>query len=133
MTSQPEPTPPIVDDVAQADDRGQIRPFADFLQDQRNGRAHTEASDALHELIDAVVEHQKPGTLTLKIVVSPADSGDAEILKVVDDVLVKLPRADRSGSYFFATAGRNLSRDDTRQRRLPLREVPDGAEPLRQV
>lgn len=30
------------------------RPFTDFLRDQRNGKTHSELSDALQELVAAV-------------------------------------------------------------------------------
>lgn len=104
------------------DDR-QIRPFADWLRDQRNGRTHDDLSDALNELVEAVQEHGKSGTLTFVVKVKPAGRGDHGTVLVSDDVKLKAPVGDRPETVFFADNDHNLVRHNPAQPSLPLREV----------
>ena len=53
-------------------DEPQARPFADWLREQRGGASHSELTDALAALIEAVAETGKAGTLTYKVKVAPA-------------------------------------------------------------
>lgn len=114
-------------------DQGTVRPFADWLAEQRNGVAATELAEALHDLIAAVGEHVKAGKLVLTIDVAPATKGDASILAVTDTITVKAPKGERGASLFFTTDGGNLSRQDPRQQRMPLRTVPDHDEKLKEA
>lgn len=98
-----------------------VQPFAAFLQDLRGGRAHAELTDAFAELIALVAERNKAGTLTFKLTVKP-DAGVQ--VTVIDEVSVKAPKSTRPVSLFFITDEHGLSREDPRQPKLPLREVP---------
>lgn len=102
-----------------------IRPFAEFLVQQANGRTHAELTDAFHGLIASVRETGKAGRLTLAIDVKPLSKGDDHTLTVTDSVAVKLPKGERPQSVFFIDGDGNLSRTDPRQMSLPLREVAD--------
>lgn len=104
----------------------QLKPFAATLQEQRKGELHQELSEGLAELVAAVMEQEKPGTLTLQLKVSPA--GDGEQVHVVDKVKVAAPQPDNKPSIFFATAEGNLSRRNPRQPELPLRKVPSAGD-----
>lgn len=98
-------------------------PFTQFLVEQRQGGLHGDLSESLQQLVAAVEEHGKAGTLTLTIRVTPTSKG-ASTYFVTDDVKVKKPEADRGASLFFSDGHGNLSRTDPRQPELPLREVP---------
>ncbi len=100
----------------------QVRPFAAWLQEQRGGVTHAELSDALADVVAAVVEHGKVGTLTFQVKIKP--SGDGVSVFVTDSIAVKAPTGDRSAALFFADSDGSLSRKDPRQQELPLREVP---------
>lgn len=50
-----------------------IRPFADFLQDQRQGSLMHELSTGLNSLVDAVNVHGKGGSLTLTIAITASE------------------------------------------------------------
>lgn len=102
------------------------KPFGQFLLEQRNGALHGELSDRLREMVEAVVQHRKAGTLTITITVKPLSSAGQYL--VADEVKSKAPEADRGASLFFADGRGNLSRTDPRQPELPLREVPESAE-----
>jgi hypothetical protein len=86
---------------------------------------HAELTDALADIVAAVVEHEKPGTLTIKVTVKPEADG---AVKVVDDFTAKVPRQASKPSLFFADSVGNLSRRNPRQPELPLRSIPGGSD-----
>lgn len=100
-----------------------VKPFSTFLIEQRNGALAAELGEALHELVEAVTETSKAGSLTLTIKIKP----EGAVLFVSDDVKVKAPAAERTASIFYADEHANLSRKDPRQPELPLAEVPRPA------
>lgn len=111
------------------------RPFADWLIEQRGGRLHAEVTTALGELLDAVIEHDKGGSLTIVIRVRPAGSGvGAGTVFVTDDVVVKAPSGERPAALFYVDDDRNLTRHDPRQQSFDsLREVPPIPETTKEV
>lgn len=107
----PEPQEPVV------------RPFADFLREQDRGRTHDALSQQLHDLIAAVQETGKGGSIVLKIDVKPVTGTQGRTLTVTDQVTAKIPHPDRK-SIFFVTDDGNLSRNDPQQPVITgLREV----------
>lgn len=108
-------------DPETVEDRPQIKPFAAWLQEQRQGGLHGEVSDALAELVSKVAEHGKAGTLTLTVKVSPSKVDGA--VEVDDKLALKAPEPEKSAALFFADSRGNLSRQDPRQPELPLREI----------
>lgn len=111
----------------------QERPFSQWLAEQRQGALHGELTAALAEVTRAVVEHGKPGTVTLKISLKPLKDHPAGVLQVVDDVAMKAPQATRGSALWHADDEGNLSRENPRQARLPLQEVPRSSAELREV
>lgn len=105
-------------------DRPMRRPFAAWLQEQRNGGLHDELSDALGELVAVCVQTGKKGSLTLRVSISPQK--DEETVLVLDDVKLTAPKHDSRPSLYFPDADGNLLRNNPRQPSLPLREVPGG-------
>jgi hypothetical protein len=94
---------------------GERKPFAAFLHEQRRGALHGELSEKLQELVLAVEEHRKAGTLTLTLSVKPFGDGTVAI---TDKIVVKAPEGERGSGIFFADEDGNLSRDDPRQTRI---------------
>lgn len=118
-------------DAPPTEDTGPVvRPFAEFLLQQGYGGTHDELTYGLHDLIAAVKDHGKAGTLTLKISVAPVGKGDERQVMVTDAVTLKAPEGKRPTSIFFVDSDGNLTRKDPRQPELPLREVsrPAAAE-----
>jgi hypothetical protein len=116
---------------SQSIDRPQTRPFAAFLNEQRHGALHGEISTALADVVHAVLEHDKQGSLTLTIKVKPAGDG---AVQVIDHVQIKAPEGDRPAALFFADDHGNLSRNNPHQPELPLREIPtDQPDALREA
>lgn len=100
-----------------------VRPFATTLNEVDEGRAHTRVSDQFADLIAAVRETGRPGTLVLTVKVAPVTKGNADAFMVSAAAVVKAPKQDVPASIFFPTRDGNLSRNDARQPQLPLRAV----------
>jgi hypothetical protein len=111
----------------------QVRPFAAFLQDQRKGSLHDELSEQFHQLLAAVKETGKAGTLTLQIKVKPAGKGDNERILVSDVAVLKAPQVERPESFYFIDEQGNPTRSDPRQQELPLLEVAREPGEVREV
>ncbi len=97
------------------------KPFAAFVQEQRNGGLHGELSDSLHELVEAVAEHGKKGSLTLQVIVEPM--GDGSTVRVTDKIKMAVPEGERGAAIYFIDQDGNLTRKNPAQIELPLREV----------
>lgn len=98
------------------------RPFADLLRDHRRGATHDELTEKLRELVAAVTEQNKAGTLTITIGMKPAGKASGAF-DVSFDAKVKLPKQDPGSSIFFVTPDNNLVREDPRQAVMELREI----------
>jgi hypothetical protein len=98
-------------------------PFGQFLFSQRDGKTHSELSDALSTISEAVLANGGTGIITLKVTVKLL--GHENRLVVRDEVVVKAPKPPRESSIWFYNAGqRGLSRKDPNQGELPLAVVP---------
>ena len=97
------------------------RPFYDFLREHRNGVTHDELADALNDLVAAVNEEGKAGTLAFTVSIKPMGKSDG--LEVSADIKVKPPKKTAGVSIFFSTPDNNLVRQDPRQQSMELREV----------
>lgn len=104
------------------------RAFSLVLQDIRDGRTHSELTAALDELLAAVRNTGKAGSITLELKVKPQRAG-AEVDKVIvtDKVTTKIPKPERGDDFFWVTDDNNLSRNHPRQHSLDLRAAPTAA------
>lgn len=117
-------------DTTPGTDRHQ-RPALEVLSQLRRGRLATELTEALDELLVAVQDTGKAGTLTLKLTVKPQKVNDYETarVEVSDDIAVRRPRRAALPSTFYLTDDSVLSRRDPHQDELPtLRGVDDDAD-----
>ena len=101
------------------------RPFADVLRELGAGATYEDLTAKLAEVVEAVVETRKQGTISIALKVKP--NGDGSVM-IADEIKVKVPEAPRGDSVFFVTSGGSLVRQDPRQQDLPLRRV-DAAVP----
>lgn len=100
-------------------------PFAAWFQDLRRGSAHADMTIALAELVEAVIENRKKGTISIVFTVEPA--GNDQVV-VKDEIVSKPPKAELPTSIYFVDREMNLTRDDPSA--LPfteLRQVPAPA------
>jgi hypothetical protein len=97
------------------------RPFNDLLREHRNGLTHDELSDALRDLVAAVTDEGKAGSLTFTVKIKPMGKGDG--LEVSAEVVSKPPKKTPGISIFFATPDNALQKQDPRQKEMELRDI----------
>ena len=98
------------------------RPFLDTLRDLGHGTIHDLLSDGLQELVAAVASEGRGGKLVFTINLKPLGKGDA--LVATPEIVVKAPRQALDTTVFYPTPENNLVREDPRQQKLELRNVP---------
>lgn len=113
----------VDDETGEVMEGRHVRPFAEWLLEQRRGVLAVELGEKMNELVDAVNTYHKGGSLTLTVKIKPAHRGEGMVL-VIDDVTMKLPEAEREEILYFIDKDANLSRANPAQPELPLREVP---------
>jgi hypothetical protein len=114
------------------------RPFVAILQEIGDGILAEDCGEAMREVVTAVVETGKPGTVTITINVDvPGGDGkrgrirDTTSLVVSGKVAAKRPRLNPPPSVFFNDEQANLTRTNPMQPELPLRALTGGQAPLR--
>ncbi|WNI15554.1 hypothetical protein [Actinacidiphila sp. ITFR-21] len=112
MTTTPERTGEIVD-------------LATWLAGHLNGRTVEQLSNEFHQLLDAVREHGKKGSLTITLVVEPAANGvESAPLPIGVESTVKAPKAIAPKALYFLDPDGNPVRDDPRQMSIPFHTAP---------
>lgn len=91
-----------------------MRPITDVLREVRGGRAVALASRLLSEVVTAVDETGKTGSVTITIKVKPEKGGGSQKTIGVE-VKVKRPEHDVPESIFFSDADGDLHRTDPQQ------------------
>lgn len=94
-----------------------MRPITDVLREYRNGRAADVASAKLAELIRAVDETGKAGTLTITFKVKP-EKGGGNQKTIGCEVKAKIPDSDIPEAIFFSDDDGNLHRSDPLQKEM---------------
>lgn len=103
-----------------------------LLQNQRAGVCMSELSEKLQQLSNTVRGTGKKGKLTLEITMNPLQKGGGHAVTVTDKISLKLPQDEPEVSVFYVGDQGQLTRNDPRQRELPLRAVEGGAQPQHQ-
>lgn len=87
-----------------------LPPFSAFLAEQRKGDLNAEATAALAEVVRAVSDTGKPGSVTVKITISPITKGQpGDQVVISDQVNNKPPREDQT-ALWYVTDGGGVSR-----------------------
>lgn len=127
MSDTPERTVDTSTGVITEDEGPGQLPFAAWFQDLRRGSAHADMTSELADLVEAVIENRKKGTISLVFTVEPAGNGQ---VVVRDEIVSKPPKAELPTSIYFVDREMNLRREDPAA--LPfgdLREVPAPEKP----
>jgi len=98
------------------------RLFTDVIRDIAGGELVDEATTAINNLVSAVDETGKGGSLTIKISVKPNGRGGG--MNVGYDVAAKLPQGEKLTSVMWPTPEGDLLASDPRQKSLDLKTVP---------
>jgi len=97
--------------------------FLHTLQRHRSGGLLDDASARLAEVVAAVRQTGKPGSVTVKLEIKPAQVG-ADAVVLTDEIKAKVPRMQATASFWFATDDGALVTTDPRQRELEFTPVP---------
>lgn len=123
---------PGTGEIIETEDR-HVRPFTDWLMEQREGACAVEMGEALNELVDSVNMLGKAGKVTLTIKIKPSSRGQNQIVLVTDEISLTKPTPEPEPAVFFIDKNSNLSRANPAQPSLPLREVPKPSDELKEV
>ena len=99
-----------------------MRLITDILREIRKGRPVEEATYALADVVRAVDETGKAGSVTITLTVKPAKHGGPE-KSLECKVEAKIPRADIAPAIFFSNTEGDLFRVDPRQEEMAFKEA----------
>lgn len=91
-----------------------MRLITDILREIRRGRAVDQASRALAEVVKAVDETNKPGSVTITLTVKPEKGGGSQ-KTIIAAVKLKKPEGDIPEAVFFSDPDGDLHRSDPAQ------------------
>ena len=97
--------------------------FNETILQINNGAVSAELAEALQQVVAAVRQTGKTGSVTFTLKVTPASRKTTEVLMIESLVRTKLPEAERGMTVFYATEDNRLVRNDPKQQMLPLRVV----------
>jgi hypothetical protein len=99
-----------------------MRLITDILREIRKGHPVEEATAALADVVKAVDDTGKPGSVTIVLTVKPTKHGGPE-KTLIAEVKSKKPIADIAPAVFFSDDDGDLFRVDPRQEEMELREA----------
>lgn len=108
----------MAESTPDTDEATSAQDFLVFLAGVNKGRAVKDLGEKLQELVAAIQNTGKAGTLALKLTVKPAGKNNSDAIIVTDEVLLKAPRTAPRESFFFPDANHNLLRTDPNQNAL---------------
>ena len=91
-----------------------LRPFSDWLEEQRGGKLNIELSAALNDLVEKVDATGKSGTISLKLTVKPSGKDSQGSVTVADMLTVKAPESHPE-YFYFVDDDKNLTRSNPHQ------------------
>ena len=103
-----------------------MRLITDILRDIRKGRVVEEATMALADVVRAVDDTGKEGSVTITLKVKPAKHGGPE-KTLVAEVKAKKPIAEIAPAVFFSDREGDLHRADLSQEEMAFKEAPASA------
>ncbi|MFF0816603.1 hypothetical protein ACFYVR_15850 [Rhodococcus sp. NPDC003318] len=107
------------------DDEKVVRPFADFLREANRGRVHDELTTQFHEVLAAVKDTGKVGSITLTLKISKQKK--TSMIEISDDVKAKVPQLDRPAQVWFLDGNGNPTRNNPEQLAFEsIAPVPDA-------
>jgi len=103
----------------------------DIINDLGGGLCYEESNKLISEVTAAVLDTGKPGKVTITIEVKR--NGENRVA-LTPEVKAKIPQHSMGQSIFYADAdGGDLSRQDPRQKNLPLRDVSKANGEVREL
>lgn len=106
-------------------DYGQLRHASDWLRQHAGGELDRKVSDQLNELVRAVIDSGRKGSVTLRLVVERSDD-----LSVVVHPAIKsdIPQPSERPQHFYVDASGALALADPYRQQLPFSHDLTGAD-----
>lgn len=122
----------MADDMAVI--HAQYDSFLAAISQQRGGDLAADCNDKMREVVEAIRETGKAGSLTLTLKFKPVEEGDGTAVKVNDTISVKIPQPSLGVCIFYTNDTGGLQRADPRQREFKgagfdRQELADPPEP----
>lgn len=110
-----------------------MKAFNQFLVDLNDGSTHSGLTADLTELLQAVQNTGRGGSLTLKIKIASASKGGSSVDKITitADRKLELPKPEQPQDFFWLTDDAEPTRQHPRQHALDLRNAIDERGGLR--
>lgn len=105
-------------------------PFSQQLAHFSKGCLDEELTEEMADVVKAVRETGKAGTITLTLKVQKLNARDENAVQITPSVKSKKPELAPYTTVMFSTGDGDLLRDDPNQRKLDLQEVPAPARRL---
>jgi hypothetical protein len=104
-----------------------MKAFNQFLTDLNDGQTHAGLTSDLQELLQAVKNTGRTGSMTLKIKIASASKGGNEVDKITiaADRKLELPKPEQPQDFFWLTDDAEPTRQHPRQHALDLRDAQD--------
>lgn len=102
-----------------------MRLITDIIRDVKKGRLVEEATAKLAEVVRAVDETGKAGSITITLTIKP---GDANEKTLSSSVTMKKPAKEIPEAIFFSDEDGDLHRTDPRQQEMEFAEVGRAAQ-----
>ena len=104
-----------------------MKSFNQFLVDLNDGSTHAGLTGDLAELLQAVKNTGRTGSMTLKVKISSASKGGNEVDKItiMAERKLELPKPEQPQDFFWLTDDAEPTRQHPRQHALDLRDAQD--------
>lgn len=106
------------------------RPITDLIGELQQGNFLHDTTEAVYEIMQAVMDTRKCGQLTMTITFAPTGKGTVEVASTFK---TKVPEHDQPTTSFFVGKDYALHRHDPAQTRMDLRAVDDQPSVPREV
>lgn len=90
------------------------------------GALNNELTDVMADVVKAVRETGKQGTITLQLKVSMLNRRDEDVVKITPNVKSSVPELDRAETIMWSTADGDLLRNDPVQQDINLISISDN-------
>lgn len=109
--------------------------FSKTLSQLNRGELDDELTEVISNVIKAVRETRKQGTVTVSLRISMLNTRTENQIKITPAVTCKIPELDREESIVFSTADGDVLFDDPNQVQIELKTVdePKGKPALKVV
>ncbi|WP_027710155.1 hypothetical protein [Zooshikella ganghwensis] len=103
-------------------------PFSQTVAYINRGSLNDELTEKLSDIVKAVRETQKTGSITLQLKIQMLSNSDEDTIKISPTVKTSIPEYEQPKAVFWSTADGDLLRNDPKQGELELKSVPVSGE-----